>query len=205
MRLGVFGGSFDPVHYGHLLLAEYCRTKCELDRVWFMPAATNPHKQHRATAPTEDRYQMLELAIAGHGPFAVSRLELDRGGVSFTVDTLNTIATENPDYKLFLLIGADTMEDLPNWKQPEEICRLATLVVVGRPGKEHPDFDCLRSIVDADRVAAFRKYQVSMPLMGLSATELRRRVAAGEGIRFQTPRAVEKYIETHGLYRDNVG
>ncbi len=118
MRLGIFGGSFDPVHYGHLLLAEYCRTQCALDQVWFVPAATAPHKQQAQAASAPHRVKMLELAIGGHETLAVSSLEVDRGGLSFTAETLESLHDEVPDRSLFLLLGADSLFDLPNWRTP---------------------------------------------------------------------------------------
>lgn len=201
MRLGIFGGSFDPVHYGHLLLAETAREQAALDEVWFMPAATPPHKRHRALAPDEARVAMLELALGGHPALKVSTLELDRGGVSYTVETLEALARDDPGRELFLLIGGDSLAELPTWREPERILALATPVVVRRPGAEEPRFDRLAGLVDAARMAEFRRHVVDMPQIDLSSRELRRRVAQGRSIRFQTPRAVEAYIAEHGLYR----
>jgi nicotinate-nucleotide adenylyltransferase len=200
MRLGLFGGSFDPVHYGHLLLAECCREQCRLDEVWFVPAATPPHKQTRALSPAAQRIEMLELATGGQPAFRVSRIEVERGGVSYTVDTLAALAAEDPKRELFFLLGADSLEDLPNWREPARICQLATPVVVRRPGASAVDFDVLAGLAPPDRLAEFRRYQVEMPLVDLSSSEIRRRVAAAESIRYRTPRAVETYIQSHGLY-----
>ncbi len=200
MRLGVFGGSFDPVHYGHLLLAECCREQRRLDQVWFLPAAVPPHKPDRQLTPARARIEMLELAIAGHEAFAVSRYEADRGGVSFTVQTLRHFRSEMPQSELFLLVGADMLHDLPQWREAERICELAVPVVACRPGVEGPDFDCLASITSPERIEQIRRYQVEMPQIELSSTEIRRRAADRLSIRYQTPRAVEKYIQTHRLY-----
>ena len=201
MRLGLFGGTFDPVHYGHLLLAECCREQCRLDEVRFLPAAVPPHKRGRERTPAAVRIEMLELAIAGHAAFSVSRYEVDRGGVNFTADTLAHFREEDPEAELFFLLGADMLHDLPHWHQPERICELATAVAVRRPGSGPLNFDVLRPITSAERLEAIRRHQAEMPEIGLSSTEIRRRVAAGLSIRYWTPRAVEKYIETHGLYR----
>lgn len=200
MRLGVFGGSFDPVHYGHLLLAEYCREQCRLDAVWFTPAAQPPHKQRAELTDARRRVEMLQLAIGGHPAFDVCERELARGGVSYTVDTLNELAAEDPQRELFLLLGADSLADLPGWREPGRVCELATPVVVSRPGTAKPDYDCLGHLVSAERLADFRKYHVQMPQIDLRSREIRRRVAAGQSIRFQTPRAVEQYIAAAGLY-----
>lgn len=201
MRLGLFGGSFDPVHFGHLLLAEYCREQARLDQVVFLPAAVPPHKQDRELSPAERRLEMLQLAVAGHEQFAVSRYEVDRGGVSYTVDTLRHYRQQDPEGALFLLVGADMLHDLPRWREAAEICQLAIPVAVRRPGVGELDYSLLAGLVAPERLDRFRQYQVEMPKIGLSSTEIRRRVAAGLSIRYQTPRAVEKYIETQGLYR----
>jgi nicotinate-nucleotide adenylyltransferase len=201
MRLGLFGGSFDPVHYGHLLLAESCREQCQLDEVWFMPAATPPHKQTHALSSAAQRIEMLELATGGHPSFRVSRIEIDRGGVSYTVDTLAALKADDPQRELFFLLGADSLEDLPNWREPARICELATPIVVSRPAASAVDFNVLAGLTSDERLETFRRSQVEMPLIDLSSSDIRRRVAAGQSIRYRTPRAVETYIQTHGLYR----
>jgi nicotinate-nucleotide adenylyltransferase len=205
MRLGIFGGSFDPVHYGHLLLAECCREQARLDHVWFVPAHIPPHKQEHVLAPASCRVEMLRLAIGGHPALEACTLEIDRGGVSYTVDTLETLHAEDPSRKLFLLLGADSLADLPNWRQPERICQLAELLVVGRGETGEPDFSALASLVPPQRLAAIAAAVVEMPIIGISASDLRRRVAAGQSIRYRTPRAVEQYIASHGLYRAGGG
>jgi nicotinate-nucleotide adenylyltransferase len=200
MRLGLFGGSFDPVHYGHLLLAECCREQCRLDQVHFLPAAVPPHKQQRDLTPAEPRVEMLELAIAGHEPFSVDRYEIERGGVSYTVDTLRHYHSQYPGSEFFLLLGADMLLDLPLWHEASQVCELAIPVVAGRPGFDEPDFSCLDQIASPEQIDTFRRHQVTMPQIGISSTEIRRRVAAGLSIRFWTPRAVEECIREHGLY-----
>jgi nicotinate-nucleotide adenylyltransferase len=202
MRLGLFGGSFDPVHYGHLLLAECCRETLRLDEVWLMPAAVPPHKRERVLAPAKHRLQMLELALAGHEQILVSSLEIDRGGVSYTVQTLATIREAKPQAETYLLMGADSLRDLPTWREPARICELSIPAVVRRGGASEPDFGILAELVSPQRLALIRAAQVEMPLVELSSTDLRRRAAAGQSLRFRTPRAVEKYIETHKLYQD---
>src|SRR4029079_8381529 len=122
MRLGLYGGSVDPVHYGHLLLAECCRETLRLDEVWLIAAAIAPHKQARERAPAKARLEMLELALAGHEQIKASRLEIDRGGVSYTVDTLIAVHELHPQATLFLLMGADSLHDLPTWREPKQIC-----------------------------------------------------------------------------------
>jgi nicotinate-nucleotide adenylyltransferase len=204
MRLGIYGGSFDPVHYGHLLLAESCREQCALDEVWLLPAAVPPHKTDQTLTSARQRIEMLNLAIGGHDAFRISTIEIDRGGVSYTVDTLTGIRQQHPHAELFLLMGADTLHDLPNWRQPERVCELAVPVVVQRNGSPAPDLDVLQPIVTAARIAHIQQHQVTMPIIALTSTDIRRRVAAGMSIRFRTPRAVEKYIESNRLYADSL-
>ena len=201
MRLGILGGTFDPVHYGHLLLAECCREQCRLDAVWFLPAAVPPHKQDRELTPANQRIEMLELAIAGNPAFSVSRYETDRGGVNYTVDTLTHIRDEDPSRELFFLLGADMLLDLPHWRNAPRVCELALPIVVRRPGSSPIDFDCLRGMASPERIERIRRHQVEIPEIGISSTDLRHRVHSGQSIRYRVPRAVEMYIETHGVYR----
>ena len=199
-RLGIFGGSFDPVHYGHLLLAECCREQAHLDEIWFLPAAAPPHKQGKKLAPAKARLEMLELATAGNEAYRVSSLEIDRGGVRYTVDTLRAVAETHPQAEVFLLMGADSLRDLPTWREPAEILSRGTPIVVRRAGSAEPDFTPLADFVAPTRLQEIAASQVLMPLIELSSTELRQRASEGRSLRYRTPRAVEKYIETQRLY-----
>ena len=202
MRLGVFGGTFDPIHYGHLLLAERCREQCRLDEVWFLPALSPPHKTDDAVTPADKRLEMARLAIAGHPHFIASALEIERGGVSYTWRTLEQIHRQEPQAELFFLLGADSLADFPQWREPAKICELATPIVYRRRGYPEPDFQPLSSWVSPRRFQQIVDSQaVDLPLIELSSTEIREAVAAGQSVRYQLPRAVEKYIETQGLYR----
>lgn len=198
MRLGVFGGSFDPVHLGHLILAEQCRQHAQLDEVWFLPAATPPHKQQRELASPQQRVEMLELAVSGQLAFRVSRMEIDRGGISYTVDTLMEIQAQQPDAQLFFLMGADSLNEFPTWRDPQRILQLATPLVVSRGGEPEPDLESLASFTAANPLAAI---QIRMPVLEISSSTIRQDVAAGRSIRYRIPRAVEQYIATHGLYQ----
>ena len=204
MRLGVYGGSFDPVHLGHLLVAENCREQQKLDQVWFIPAAASPHKRQRAPAEARHRIEMLHLAVGGHEPFQVSTIEIDRGGISYTVETLEQLHADDPAREMYLLLGADALVDLPTWKDPGRICELALPLVVCRAYAPEPDFAVLVEFMSRERIAAAQAAQVKMPPIGIASSDIRRRIAAGKSIRFRTPRAVEKYIETHGLYRESL-
>ena len=193
MRLGIYGGSFDPIHIGHLLLAECCREACQLDRVRFVPAAVSPHKADARPTSATHRWEMLRLSVGGYPPFEVSDWEIRRGGLSYTVDTLAAIREELPQAELFFLMGADTLADFPQWRAPETICRWATLVVVHRPGSPAPVTDALP--------AGRGCHVVTMPQIDISSSDIRDRVAQGRSIRFQVPGAVEALIGAQRLYR----
>jgi nicotinate-nucleotide adenylyltransferase len=201
MRLGILGGTFDPIHFGHLLLAECCREQCRLDAVWFLPAAVPPHKQDHELTPAAQRIEMIELAIAGNPAFSVCRYEVDHGGVNYTFETLTHIREEDPSRELFFLMGADMFCDLPNWRDPARVCQLALPVVVRRPDTAPIDFACLSGIASPERLELIRKHQVEMPEIGVSSTQIRGLVSQGHSIRYRAAHAVEMYIQSHGLYR----
>ena len=144
---------------------------------------------------------MLQLAIGGHEAFAVSRMEIDRGGVSYTVDTLSALRAEQPGAELFFLMGADSLADLPDWRDPSRILELALPIVVRRPGSPEPTFDRVAHLLSPERLALARELVIDLSQIELSSSDIRRRVAEGRSIRYRTPRAVEKYIETARLYR----
>jgi nicotinate-nucleotide adenylyltransferase len=200
MRLGVYGGSFDPVHYGHLLLAEQCREQCGLDEVAFIPAHEPPHKRAGSLADGRVRCDMLEFALAGSPAFRVDRRELARRGTSWTVETLAELRAEDPSRELFFLIGADSLGDLPTWREPERIAELARIVAVNRGDSSRPDRAAIVARL-GERIAA-RIDLVDMPGCDFAARDIRERVRTGRSIRYLVPRAVEEYIREHGLYRD---
>lgn len=195
MRLGIFGGAFDPVHNGHLLLAEQCREQCQLDEVWFVPTKIPPHKAAGSLSPDADRVEMLKLATAGRPEFVVSEIELKRENVSWTVDTLRQLGEDHPDDELFFLIGADSLRDFPTWKEPGEIVKLATVVAVNRGEASLGE---LTAGLKPEIAANVRL--VTMPGISISATDLRQRVSAGKSIRYLVPRAVEEIILARKLY-----
>lgn len=205
MRIGIFGGSFDPIHQGHLILAEQCRISADLDQVWFVPAATSPLKQDGPKATNRQRKEMVELAIAGHEPFRCSSIELDRGGVSFTVDTLTTFAETYPDDDLFLLMGDDSLESFAKWKEPATICQLATLLVVNRPGCGEVNWEPVQDFCQPERLEEMRRIQLTCPLIEISSTAIRESIKKGISIRYQLPRSVERYLQTQKLYNGDLG
>jgi len=200
MRLGLLGGTFDPPHFGHLLAADQCREQCQLDQVWLIPAGTPPHKLARAITPGSARADMLELAVAGNDSLRVHRLELHRSGPSYTVDTLQQLRDEDPARDLFFIIGADSLIDFPTWREPRRIAELATLVVVNRGGTPLPPLDSLRPALGDPAIDCLQV--VTIPAVDFASRDLRQRLRTGRSIRYMTPRAVECYIQTHDLYRD---
>jgi len=196
MRIGIFGGTFDPIHLGHLILAEQCREQLRLDEVWFIPAGEPPHKLSKARSSGRHRREMIEFAIAGHDGFHVSDIELDREGPSYTVDTLSELHKLHPGHEWWLLIGADSLHDFPTWREPDVITQLAHVAAVNRGNDPPPDITAFTTQF-GDHLDV-----VTMPGVNLSASDIRRRIAEGKSIRFLVPRAVEVYIQQQGLYRD---
>jgi nicotinate-nucleotide adenylyltransferase len=201
MRIGIFGGTFDPIHLGHLILAENCREEGRLDQVWFVPAAAPPHKLDRAVSSFDRRVEMLELALAGNPAFQVNELEKDRPGPSFTVDTLAELRRQHPEHEYFLLIGSDTLADLPSWREPGRILEMAGLLIWLRPG--HPPLPAarLRLALGIPQTVEVKLHVVSGPLIDISSSDLRRRAAEGRSLRYLVPRAVEQYLSERRLYR----
>lgn len=200
-RIGIYGGSFDPIHLGHLLVAETCREQLRLDEVRFIPAHVSPFKVDQYPSEDKQRLEMLQLAVAGHEFLKVDAREIERGGISYTVDTLRELHQEFPDAELFLLMGADSLADFLKWKEPDEICRLAWIIAVDRGGHADIAWHVLKGLLEPERFQQTIAKKVEMPLIELSSTEMRQRAAAGRSLRFRTPRAVEQYIVTNQLYR----
>ncbi len=197
IRLGLLGGTFDPPHYGHLIAAQEVAWRLHLDRVLFLPARQNPLKRGETSSAAEDRCEMVALAIDDDPRFELSRLDLNRPPPSYSADLLRALAS--PDRELFFMVGADIVPELPKWREPEEILRLARLVVVNRPGAPNPD-PGLDRLVKSFPAATGRVDCVHIPGVDVSSTEIRQRVRAGAPIRYLTPPAVERYIEEKGLY-----
>lgn len=200
-RLGLVGGTFDPIHLGHLLAAEQCREQLELEEVRFVLAATSPFKLHERAADSKHRWEMLQIAISGNPFFQADDRELKRGGTSYTVDTLREFRAEAPDAEIVFLMGADSLVDFAKWRAPEEICRLAFVVVVPRGGHMAPDLSLLAPFLPDEQRSQLTRHLVHMPQCEISSTNLRLAAAAGRSLRYQVPAAVAAYIEQHGLYR----
>ena len=191
--LALFGGSFNPPHVGHLAVAEAAAEAAGLDRVVWMPAATNPHKRAATdVASPEHRLEMARLATAGNARFEVSDLEVRRGGASYTVDTVRQLQAEHPEAELALLLGGDSLAGFPTWHEADELLGRVRLVVYRRPGADEGDVPA--------RVLA-RTTFVEAPPLDLSASLVRARLRAGRTVRYLVPDAVRAYVERHGLYR----
>jgi nicotinate-nucleotide adenylyltransferase len=195
-RIGILGGTFDPIHYGHLAIAEEARLALQLDRVLFVPAAQQPLKRGAHIASPEQRLAMTQLACASNAAFEVSRIELDRPGPSFTLTTLEALQAAGIGEVHFIL-GDDALADLTRWYGAARVVELARIIAVGRPGSA-PD---ITRIVHALPALSERLTVLPGPALDISSSALRRRVAAGQPIRYQTPDAVVAYIDEHGLYQ----
>jgi nicotinate-nucleotide adenylyltransferase len=197
---GVFGGTFDPIHYAHLAIAEAAREALDLRRILFVPAGQPPHKPGRPISAAEHRVAMVELAIAGNPGFELSRLELERGGPSYTVETMASLrATERGD-RLALILSAESFAELPTWNEPERILDLADAIIVApRFGYEEVDVTFVpRRFPSARASIVF----LDGPRIRMSASEVRERAFSGRSIRYLVPDAVAAYIGDHGLYQD---
>lgn len=196
-RLGVLGGTFDPPHIGHLILAQVARDTLNLERVLFVPAAQPPHKQDQGVTPPLHRFAMLQRAIQGNPHFEISRVDMDRQGPHYTSDTLSILRAQNRGYELFFLMGADSLSELMTWRAPEWIIAQATLAVMRRPNVPL-NLDALEARLPGVRQ---RVVLVEAPLIEIAASTLRETVRRGHSIRYQVPDAVLEYINQQRLYR----
>jgi nicotinate-nucleotide adenylyltransferase len=196
VRLGILGGTFNPPHLGHLVCAQEAHSQLGLDRVLFVPARIPPHKSVEHEPGPEHRLQMCRLAVADDKRFAVSDMELQREGPSFTVDTLKVLSTQVPQDELVLILGGDIAAGLTEWHEPEQVLGLATVAIAERRGTPRDAVDrTLAQLAGGDRARFF-----AMPRIEVSSTMLRRRVGARQPLRYLVPDQVEEYIQRHGLY-----
>ncbi len=196
-RVGILGGTFDPPHIGHLVLAEYAASALDLDCVLFVPAADPPHKW-RVREGIEHRLPMLERAIAGNDRFLISRVDVDRPGPHYTVDMIRILQARQPETEFYFLMGGDSLHNLPDWHHPEELITLCKLAVMSRPGGEVAP-DIVGNILPglADRVV-----MIESPMLGFSSTEVADRLETGKSVRYLVPDAVLTYIKDHRLYQN---
>ena len=192
-RLGVMGGTFDPIHYGHLVTAEEALDQFELEGVVFVPTGRPWMKEHEVVSPAEDRYLMTVIATASNPLFSVSRIEVDREGPTYTVETLRALKAEL-DADLFFITGADAILEIVQWKDRAELFDLARFIAATRPGYDMAGFQMPGEAVDAVTV-------MRIPALAISSTDIRERVKASRPIRYLVPEGVKSYIEKAGLYR----
>jgi len=199
MKLGVLGGTFDPIHNGHLAVADEVRKRLELDEILFVPAGQPWLKAGKPLTEAEHRMEMVRLAIADRPYYKLSTMEIDREGPSYTVDTMSELKNQRADEdELFFILGWDSLAELPEWREPERIIRLCQLVAVPRPGYPRPDLKVLESSIPGlnERVTVLDK-----PTVDISASDIRERVGKGLSISGLVPDAVARYIRENGLYR----
>lgn len=209
MKIGLLGGSFNPIHMGHLVVAEEARQRLGLERVLFVPALVSPHKLGKPLAPAEDRLRMVQLAIADNPAFEATDLELCRGEPSYSIDTVQQLREQSGgEWDIHFLVGADTLAELPAWHRIGELADLCKFVVFSRPeergaGTPRPQdaLEPLRTALRDDQVAAIAARRIEIPLIGVSSTDIRRRVREGVSIRYLVPEAVRCTIVAKGLYR----
>ncbi|HEY3263805.1 MAG TPA: nicotinate-nucleotide adenylyltransferase [Actinomycetota bacterium] len=194
-RVGVMGGTFDPIHYGHLVTAEEAVAQFGLDQVVFVPTGRPWMKADRDVSPGEDRYLMTVVATASNPRFSVSRVEIDREGPTYTVDTLRLLADEHPDAELYFITGADAMLEIFDWKEAGDVLTLAHFIAATRPGYDLARFEA------AAPTQHPRVSMMDIPALAISSSDIRRRVHEGRAIRYLLPEGVKSYIEKQGLYR----
>jgi len=191
-RLGILGGTFDPIHSGHLILAEQLKDELKLQKVIFIPSANPPHKENHPVSPAKDRLKMVKIAIQDNPDFLISDIELRRGGKSYTIDTLARLVKFYKDSELFFLLGSDAIDELPTWKEPDKIFQKVKVVIALRPG-----FDRI------NQKNRFVQKSLVVPINGLniSSSQIRERIREGKSIRYLVPPGVEKFIRSKKLYR----
>ncbi len=198
MRVGLLGGSFDPVHIGHLAMAEMARDRAGFDQVWLIPATAPPHKPKAVLAPFQSRLDMLQLALAGHETVRPEAIEGSLPQPSYTLNTVKALRERHPENTFSLILGSDTLLDLPNWHKCTELLQnVESVVVMPRPGSVVPSPDELRQRLKSDIPVITMN---DLPVLEISSSWLRRSLENGHSIRFLVPRSVEQFIKEHGLY-----
>jgi len=194
--LGMMGGTFDPIHCGHLAAAEEARARFQLDRVVFVPSGQPPHKKEYPVTAAECRYDMVRLAVGSHPDFEVSRVEVDRPGPSYAVDTVRTLRAQlDPETRLYFITGADAILEMLTWRSPEELAKSCDFIAVTRPGYDLGRLEQALGVLPGARV-----HLLNAPGVDISSTDIRQRVRRGDSLRYLVPTPVVRYIAAHGLY-----
>jgi len=201
-RIGAIGGTFDPIHYGHLAAAEEVRARMNLAKVLFVVAGIPPHKLNEEVTPVEHRLAMVELGIASNPRFEISRVDVDRPGPSYSVDTISILLEQyGQSTEIYFIMGLDSLVEVPMWHQPERLIQLCHLVAVTRPGF---DVDMRRLEASVPGISSHVEI-IDMPELDISSSDLQRRVSEGLPIKYQVPEEVERYINEHHLYKPSAG
>ncbi|MGB4660773.1 MAG: nicotinate-nucleotide adenylyltransferase [Mobilitalea sp.] len=200
-KLGIMGGTFDPIHYGHLVAAEMARSKFELSKVLFIPSGTPPHKDRSDITDAGFRYEMIERAIQDNPAFEISALELERKGLSYTVDTLRALRGIWPEHELYFITGSDVLREIFSWREVEEILMMTEFIGAARPGFDASDF--LLKVQQKHPETQGRIHYMEVPALAISSTDIRSRVKQGYPIRYLLPEPVRLFIQQHGLYTDD--
>lgn len=197
-RIGIMGGTFDPLHYGHLVAAEMARTEFKLEKVIFIPTGNPPHKVGREITDSELRFQMVKLATGDNASFEVSRLEIERAGHSYTVDTLRNLHKLYPEHEIYFITGSDAFREIFTWKDAESILELCHFIGASRPGFEAENF--LQELQATHPELCERMHLLEVPALAISSTDIRSRVKKGQSIRYLLPESVRHFIEEETLY-----
>ena len=197
MRIGIFGGTFDPPHVGHLILAEECRSQLKLDRLLWVVTDNPPHKHYVSVSPIEDRVKLVQKAIQGNDAFVLSRVDIDRPGPHFAIDTVNILKQESPDAEFFYLMGGDSLHDLPTWNRPQDFINLCDGIGVMRRHADQVDLVSLES--DLPGISQ-KVLVVDAPILEISSKQIRQRINEGQGYRYYLRDAVYKAVMDMGLY-----
>ncbi len=198
-RLGIMGGTFDPIHYGHLVAAEMARAEFKLDKVLFIPTGTPPHKKRRDISAGKLRYEMVKCAIQDNSAFDISALEIEREGPSYTVETLRVLRRKWPNHELYFITGSDALLEIFSWREAEEIFNLIQFIGAARPGFDASDF--LLKVQQEHPETQGKIHYLEVPALAISSTDIRARVQRGEPIRYLLPESVRLFLEQRGLYK----
>lgn len=198
MRIGIFGGTFDPPHVGHLILAEECRTQLNLDKLLWVVTDNPPHKRYVSVSPIEDRVRLVQKAIKGNKAFILSRVDIDRPGPHFAIDTVNILKEENPGAQFFYLMGGDSLHDLPSWNRPQDFIGLCDGIGVMRRHADQVDLVSLEKLLPG---ITKKVLIVDAPILEISSKEIRQRVRDGQGFRYYLRDAVYRAVMDLGLYQ----
>jgi nicotinate-nucleotide adenylyltransferase len=198
MRIGIFGGTFDPPHVGHLILAEECRTQLKLDRLLWVVTDNPPHKRYVSISPIEDRVKLVEQAITGNEAFVLSRVDIDRPTPHFAIDTVSILKNENPEAHFFYLMGGDSLHDLPTWNRPNDFIKLCDGIGVMRRHADQVDLASLEKLLPG---ISQKVLIVDAPILEISSKEIRQRINEGQGYRYYLRDAVYRAVLDLGLYR----